>query len=1000
MLSPTRLWSMSFLLLFLGPFVLGVSPQGLHTPRPKPSARAHAPLTEMPVNPAPSYIVPGLPTGFPLEIDADTDPDCAVTTNCDWDDLEEVTEKLAFISDIHPHFQGYFAISHSDDRLYVYVNIDDTDDDPNSADNLVLMLDTNHDHVANDEGVQVFRNGTVKSVTDDPTDPTPGTPLFSSGQTAWPACQVRICIRSFGSSWWRLEGWLEPADFGLSTFSGAPGAVVVAEDAETALGTHNLCDGSEADSDRSCWPENTDPAYWNHLRLDPPELVLLFDVSGSMSWSPEGVPGVQEDQQRLRRAKNASKPFIQNMNAQYEGGAKFGIAAFPIDSWTPGAPCNGQIKTTMTTVDNNTANVATSTTIENLTAEGNTPLLAGVETAAAMFAGEGERVIVVLSDGYHNCPWGAALDPVIAAVDLASARVYTLGYGRPSDIDHPLLADLAGQLDGVFYNVTGATDEGPVLDAAYKEVLTNALGLDQAYDPIETIAAGETDSIELKLSEYDRRVSFYLSWETQQAGRLGITVSSSDGELVPLGNDAVSLSEGKTYKILTVGLPFLQLPGKVGPDPWLIEISADSLVSEESETYLHGVNLNSGLKLRVSLDRDSYVTGDIITFTARVSTPAGPVRGLEEVYVELMAPEDGAGNWFAENTVSPAELSQIPDTLTNESLSPVLRKALFLSDVRKVPFPGDLGPARIALFDDGTHGDLEAGDGEHTNRFVVRKEGTYSFQFRAVGITQRGNGFQRERKIERYVQVGVTPEEAIIDVVQIDHGEADARRFNIVLTLRDPFDNFLGPRYSRDIHFSSSHGHLVGDVQDNLDGSYTQTLRLPPDVNPDDVDINVNARGVRISFNLGQQLETRFELDGALGATVPTGSFNNSLDSGYRIQMSLGYRFARPLSAVAYFSYNWFRSGATGVSDTHVWSYNANLRVSGTGSVQPFVEGGPGIYVPKGSSAEPGFNVDAGVEFDIARSWGLQLSGGYHRYLAAGTDGEFAVFQAGVVYRR
>ena len=63
-------------------------------------------------------------------------------------------------------------------------------------------------------------------------------------------------------------------------------------------------------------------------------------------------------------------------------------------------------------------------TLPGLQVQGSTPLLGGVATALDMFATANDRAIVLLSDGYHNCPepvteTDPAVTDLIAALDKA-----------------------------------------------------------------------------------------------------------------------------------------------------------------------------------------------------------------------------------------------------------------------------------------------------------------------------------------------------------------------------------------------------------------------------------------------------------------------------------------------------------------------------------------------------------------------------------------------------
>ena len=145
------------------------------------------------------------------------------------------------------------------------------------------------------------------------------------------------------------------------------------------------------------------------------------------------------------------------------------------------------------------------------------------------------------------------------------------------------------------------------------------------------------------------------------------------------------------------------------------------------------------------LDQLRYKTGEVVTITARIKEQGTLLTNLETAQVQITRPTDGSGNWFAANKVTEKELAEIPANLSNENLPKIQRKAKFLTDIRKVAYPGRSGPVTLSLYDDGTHGDANSGDGIFTNQFSdTLKDGTYSFYVRVSGSTGAGNKFERE----------------------------------------------------------------------------------------------------------------------------------------------------------------------------------------------------------------------------------------------------------------
>ncbi|MCH8060931.1 MAG: VWA domain-containing protein [Chloroflexi bacterium] len=591
--------------------------------------------------------------------------------------------------------------------------------------------------------------------------------------------------------------------------------------------------------------------------------VLLFDTSGSMSWNHDGVFGVPSEQQRLTLAKDAAIPFIVMLNDFNSGAADFGIARFPGQQIlvTPG--CGASVVTPMDVIDDTNADTAVNTTIPGLSANGNTPLLAGIGTAMGMFTNQDRRVVVLLSDGYHNCPTVAdvsdpAVQSLINQANAESTRLYTIGFGRPSDVDHPLLDALASQTGGAFYDVTGPTFDpaawspATALQEAYKAILVDTLNLQTGVDPLGVIDAGQLVSKKIMINENDRIVSFYLSWATHQQGRLGLTIRSSDGAVLPSSGTGLRVHEGETYRILTVQQAFLELQGKVGTNPWTIEIDTGGLGDGEREHYQYSVLIDSGLLMQTAVEPALFTTGDTVTLTAKLTDRGEPILGVTDVQVTFTGPEDGLGNWFAKNTVTQAELERIPKKVEEETLPDLVRKFRFLRESRSVALPGRTAPRTLKLYDDGTHGDAVANDGVYTAQFEVMKEGTYSFHFQSVGADGGKASFQREAKFDKYVPVKVAPDGIDLDVKSVSPVERGPGRLEVLITPRDQLGNYLGPRYAGAIKVEPSWGRLVGNPRDNLDGTYTQIVEVPTGLK-DTVSISVSVAKTESSVQWSPQ---------------------------------------------------------------------------------------------------------------------------------------------------
>lgn len=600
-------------------------------------------------------------------------------------------------------------------------------------------------------------------------------------------------------------------------------------------------------------------------------VALLFDTSGSMSWRHDGSAPAPLAEQRIEIARQAVYPFLDLLSDFANHRTDFGIAAFPPHPWSASVGCNGQVITPLTLVSDAAVATAKTITVPGLSVSGNTPLLAGVSTAMGMFSTEDRRAVVLLSDGYHNCPSSVTLsDPsvttLVSQLQAADISVYTIGLGRPTDVDHPLLDHLATATGGAFYDVTGPTfvpatfSPTTALQATYKAILVDALGLETAADPTGILPAGKQEIHSVHINEHDRMVSIYLSWETPIAGRLALSVTTSDGSQIAVGSTGVRQHQGATYEILTVDRSYLRRSGVVGPSPWTITISPTGLDDGEIEPFQYSVIVDSTLDSTFEADRADYCTGDVVTLTFELTEAGQPLTDAT-VYAWVSAPDDGLGNWYVSHPVDEAELNEaeIPAERGGELFSQLQRTAIYLTDVLRIDHPGRASARRIPLVDDGSNGDAAAYDGIYTARYAdVTVSGTYAFHVFATGKTSGGNLFDRDAIMQRHVVVGATAEGSRFTVSRLLDGPSSIARYELVVTPRDAYGNYLGPGYSGIVGFTTSAGDLIGSVQDGLDGTYRQILQLPVDVRPYDVAIDVKAARASWKVNLGQELTGSF----------------------------------------------------------------------------------------------------------------------------------------------
>jgi hypothetical protein len=88
------------------------------------------------------------------------------------------------------------------------------------------------------------------------------------------------------------------------------------------------------------------------------------------------------------------------------------------------------------------------------------------------------------------------------------------------------------------------------------------------------------------------------------------------------------------------------------------------------------------------------------------------------------------------------------------------------------------------------------------------------------------------------------------------------------------------------------------------------------------------------------------------------------------------------------------------VGDTELWIVSLDVKWELlTGAVRPYLQAGPGAYVPESGSTELGFNVGAGVDLVLAPAWVLELGADYHEAPGATPDVELLNPHVGLIYR-
>jgi hypothetical protein len=598
---------------------------------------------------------------------------------------------------------------------------------------------------------------------------------------------------------------------------------------------------------------------------EPPgaAIALLFDTSGSMTWSHEGVPGADPARQRLTLARQAAVPFLDMLQFFNPCRAAFALARFPRQ---PYQGCVGEIIAPMTPVQPDTIAAAIESTIPGLAAGGNTPLLAALETAAGMFGSADRKALVLLSDGFHNCPISSGLDDISHAIDTLTTnaiRTYAIGFGQPGEVPNDILDQLADQTQGGYYDVTTTSGFDPLawnpataLQAAYKSILVDALQLEAAADPAGLILAGERKTHEFLVSDLDRKVAVYVSWAGPLKQRPELVIRAADGLEIDFRQTipGVSFRDGQTFTLVKFDSAFLGLPGRVSGQPWSLELALEPKETAKAAVpYQWSVVTDSALSLEGGVAMPAARTGAALTLTAKLTQNGRPPALPATVWARVARPAEAVGNWLGASRVSLEELSRVPETRNGETLSPLLRKIIYLTEFRKQPFRGRTVLDTVRLYDEGTHGDAAAGDGTYTGDYPgTTVAGTYAFEFNASGRTASGIPFERNQRLARHI--AVKPDVIDARVIRLP---AEEKGFDLVeITLRpaDDFGNLLGPGRQHLILWEATAGEFSQPASDHLDGTYSRRLKLPSTTNMNSADLTVLIGDSPFRLNLGKAL--------------------------------------------------------------------------------------------------------------------------------------------------
>jgi hypothetical protein len=618
------------------------------------------------------------------------------------------------------------------------------------------------------------------------------------------------------------------------------------------------------------------------------------------------------------------------------------------------------------------------------------------------------RAIFLFTDGENNQP--PKIDPSTSFIaDFHSAdpglTVYSVAFGNAADLgSSPAeLTDISTATIGKVYildpnSVTGAAGAKPTvpdLAKLIRDEVIEFMGFSNLTDPTYILRANEARTFDICINDYDS--ALFLSVNTspdQDISNPAVSIEVPGGVIINPENapgfENVRYAEKGKSQYFTFGRRFLT----AYPGDWRVTVTASDSGYYDFNSFARS-DLGFDIVSMPSLPK----TGDVIHFEM---TFAQEAVGEEALEVELITqhPVIGLGNLFAENLLTAEQMRAVFSRTDNPDVTPASHKYRYLISLGKIPaeWPDMLS---VVFNDLGTDGDRIAGDGVftwETDPLLVPE--THRFIFNVKGPTSGGGVFCRSKTLHMPVVVNVAPGWDVSTVGFVHTGtDQDEEQGELKIRLADSLGNILGPGYDERFEIEVSGAELVGPLENNLEGDYTQRIIFPSGVEPV-VSIRYDGRDFP-SYNVPPPHLRHWALSVHYGLTYPLGGLRDVYKkTAHCVIADLEFACTRaPLTFSLMVGSNHFRGKSPAIRDNDLTSIVivARLRI-GRPALYPFVEFGPGYYKHERGIEE--FGLAAGLGLGYKPSRNVSCSLGVMLHHQSSDDGDlFLQTRAGISYR-
>lgn len=569
--------------------------------------------------------------------------------------------------------------------------------------------------------------------------------------------------------------------------------------------------------------------YYLPILRDPIKVVLVLDMSGSMSFPVPGGTAVRWDV-----LKNAVVLFAQKLEAFRQEKDSIGATYFSTDITQPGSPINAGFISI--TTDSDPAR-SSSTIQTDMSGKGPTFMTAmgkGLLNAKLKLQNNdpinARKLVLLFTDGLQNIeplvnPDGLTLSPGSSILNsgpcasLDSIHYYTIGMGDVTLIPE-ILGQIANANGGVALTTTTGADEGDIYNFFQNQFANMLTGSSPQIVSRKTgflTSTGTTYSFPIN----GNITKLYFEFINPDAG-------STTFKLEKGGKDLTSyalITSGPFYKTISLPLPILTPEVITSEGDWNLTLSGTSSKKYSLTCFVddHFVDFSCQPEKMV------YTVGDTLLFNARLAFAGKPLTGgSNKVQVVLIKPGDDLGDLLATYIDHRTDsLKDVEPGAETKFLHLIQSDSSFYKEL--------LPESQIIELSD-------AGNGLFNGKFKKTDlTGVYQLLFMVNGEIPGLGKFERQKQYSAVFKFGqISTSSTQIDAA-ISTPPASTTHDNnsstatIKIKPKNKFGYYLGPGYISRIKLTVDPKQgVVKKSKDNLDGSYTFTIvNIPPNVKPD-----------------------------------------------------------------------------------------------------------------------------------------------------------------------